>query len=164
MINLSDPISEHFTWFDYLHSDMASKMGIDLTNPPADVVENIKKVNAKEEEARAILGVPLSNSCCWRPLEVNRALKSSDTSAHVLGLGVDIMPRGMTIGEAFVKLASHPTFMAEVDQLILERGCIHMGLALPRHNNLPRRELREEKSLAGNRVYPLIRIWRPTNV
>jgi len=160
-MNLSDPISEHFIWFDYLHSDTAAKMGVDLANPPAEIIENIKKVNAKEEEARAILNVPISNSCCWRPLEVNRALKSSDTSAHVLALGVDMLPHGMTAEEAFNKLAEHPTFMATVDQLILERGCVHMGLAVPTRKNIPRCELRGERyDPDGSRHYPLIRVWK----
>lgn len=160
-MNLSDPISEHFIWFDYLHSDTAAKMGVDLANPPAEIIENIRKVNAKEEEARAILNVPISNSCCWRPLEVNRALKSSDTSAHVLALGVDMQPHGMTAEEAFSKLAEHPTFMATVDQLILERGCVHMGLAVPTQQNIPRCELRGERfDPDGTRRYPLIRVWK----
>lgn len=160
-MNLSDPISEHFIWFDYLHSDTAAKMGVDLSNPPDDIVANIRKVNAKEEEARAILGVPISNSCCWRPLVVNQALKSSDTSAHVLALGVDMLPHGLGIQEAFDKLANHPSFMAEVDQLIIERGCVHMGLAVPAHDNKPRCELRGEGTGPdGKRTYPLIRVWK----
>ena len=160
-MNLSDPISEHFIWFDYLHSDTAAKLGVDLSNPPDDIVENIKQVNAKEEEARAILGVPLSNSCCWRPLIVNQALKSSDTSAHVLALGVDMLPHGLAVEDAFNKLADHPTFMATVDQLIIERGCVHMGLAVPAHNTIPRCELRGEAyDPDGTRHYPLLRVWK----
>jgi len=160
-MNLSDPISEHFIWFDYLHSDTAAKLGVNLSNPPADIIENIRKVNAKEEEARTILGVPLSNSCCWRPLEVNRFLKSSDSSAHVLALGVDMLPHGLSVEEAFKKLAEHPTFMATVDQLIIERGCVHMGLATPKHDNIPRCELRgETHDPDGSRHYPLLRVWK----
>lgn len=161
-MKLSDPISEHFIWFDYLHSDTAAKLGVDLANPPDDIVENIKKVNAKEEEARAILGVPISNSCGWRPLEVNRAVGSNDGSAHVLALAVDMLPHGLAIQDAFDKLAQHPTFMADVDQLIIERGCVHMGLAVPAHDNKPRGELRGESTGPdGKRTYPLIRVWKP---
>ena len=160
-MNLSEPISEHFIWFDYLHSDTAAKLGVDLSQPPPDVMENIRRVNAKEEEARAILGGPISNSCGWRPLEVNRFLKSSDTSAHVLALAVDMLPHGLTVEEAFDKLAAHPTFMATVDQLILERGCVHMGLAIPSRNYVPRMELRgERREDDGSRSYPLIRVWK----
>lgn len=160
-MNLSEPISEHFIWFDYLHSDTAAKLGVDLSQPPPDVIENIRRVNAKEEEARAILGGPVSNSCGWRPLEVNRFLKSSDTSAHVLALAVDMLPHGLTVEEAFERLAAHPTFMATVDQLILERGCVHMGLAIPSRNNVPRMELRgERREDDGSRSYPLIRVWK----
>ena len=160
-MNLSEPISEHFIWFDYLHSDTATRLGVDLSQPPPDVMENIRRVNAKEEEARAILGGPISNSCGWRPLEVNRFLKSSDTSAHVLALAVDMLPHGLTVEEAFDKLAAHPTFMATVDQLILERGCVHMGLAIPSRNYVPRMELRgERREDDGSRSYPLIRVWK----
>lgn len=161
-MDLSEHISANFIWFDYLHSDTAAKLGVDLANPPDEIIENIRKVNAKEEEARAILNVPISNSCCWRPLEVNRQLKSSDTSAHVLALGVDMLPHGMKVEDAFNTLAGHPTFMATVDQLIIERGCVHMGLAVPSHGNIPRMELRGESyDPDGTRHYPLLRIWKP---
>lgn len=161
-MNLSEHISEHFVWFDYLHSDTAAKLGVDLSNPPDEIIANIQKVNAKEEEARSILDAPISNSCCWRPLQVNQALGSSDTSAHVLALAVDMLPHDMKVEDAFAKLAAHPTFMATVDQLIIERGCVHMGLAVPSHGNIPRRELRgEQYDPDGSRHYPLIRVWQP---
>jgi hypothetical protein len=159
-MKLTDKISEHFIWLDYLRSDTAAKLGVDLSNPPEDIIENIKKVNAKEEEARAILGA-ISNSCCWRPLEVNRYLKSSDTSAHVLALGVDMIPHDHEVSDAFKLLYQDPNFMKDVDQLIIERGCLHMGLALPSHEFIARRELRTESYVQGVRHYPLLRIWKP---
>ncbi len=160
-MNLSDSISEHFIWLDYLHSDAAAKLGVDLANPPQEIIENIRKVNTKEEEARTILGVGIRNTCGWRPLEVNRAVGSNDGSAHVLALGVDMIPLGLSIQEAFDKLAEHPTFMAGVDQLIIERGCVHMGLAIPKYKSIPRCELRGEGTGPdGKRTYPLIRVWQ----
>jgi Peptidase M15 len=159
-MDLNEHISEHFIWFDYLHSDTAANMGVDLTQPTEDILANIQQVNAKEEEAREILNAPISNSCCWRPMIVNRALKSSDSSAHVSALAVDMLVHGMDVSAVFDTLAAHPTFMEGVDQLIIERACVHMGLPCKASNFEPRRELRRETiSEDGSRHYPLERIW-----
>lgn len=159
-MDLNEHISENFIYWDYLHSDSAANMGVDLSNPTEDILNNIALVNAKEEEAREILGASISNSCCWRPLIVNRALKSSDTSAHVTALAVDMLVHGIDVSTVFDTLAGHPSFMEGVDQLIIERACVHMGLPCKASNFQARRELRRETiSADGSRHYPLERIW-----
>lgn len=152
-------ITNNFKLVEFLQSDTADRLGIDLLHPPQEILNNIKKSAIKAQEARTILGVPITISNCWRPLELNRAIGSKDSSAHVQGLGVDMIPHGMTIADAFDKLRKHHTFMVDIDQMIIERGCIHIGLLVPGRHPEPRRELRTEVLTYGERHYPLLAIW-----
>ena len=43
--------------------------------------------------ARHLSGVPFVVTSAYRCLEYNRKIKSKDTSSHIKGLGMDIMPK-----------------------------------------------------------------------
>lgn len=140
-------------------------------DPPVEYAGNIQRTAEKVEQARAIwtrtlgLDCPVRITYGYRCRALNIACGSvSPGSAHLEGLAADTVPKGLTLREAFDALVADPEFMVDVDQLILERGCIHIGLPLPRYNHVPRHELRLDKDIDGHRRYPLYGIWTPQGV
>ena len=81
---------------------------------------------------------PIFISSGFRCLELNRALKSKDTSYHVLGLAADFTcPSFGNIHEVMRELANSSI---QFDQLILEFGqWIH--IAFPKQGEKPRRQM-----------------------
>ena len=137
--------------------------GIDNT-PPDEIAGNLLKVADKLEAARAIWACPVMISYGYRCKALNDAVGSQDTSAHILGLAADAVPTNLTLREAFDALVADPSFCEDVDQLIIERGCVHIGLAVPAHGNVPRHELRLDQDVNGVRTYPLYGHWTAEGV
>lgn len=154
--------AEHFPLEQMIKSDTADAQRIDNT-PPMDLLDSLAEVSQKAEEARAILGVPLRVDSGYRSPALNAVIArgSSSTGAHPKARAVDLAPMGMGLKEAYAMLVDHPTFMENVDQLINERGCIHLGLLIPGDHPAPRRELRHDEWINGVRHYPLDGIWKP---
>lgn len=129
------PLSEHFTWDEAQASATARRLGLENVLPDA-LARNVIRMAAFMEEVRLMLGVPLRVTSWYRSPAVNKAVGGVPTSAHQLGLAVDFQPQGMTLEEAFERVAaSHLAF----DQLIEERTTdgarwIHLGLT----NGTPR--------------------------
>ena len=111
--------------------------------------DRLQALAEKLEEARAILGVPLRVSYGYRSPALNQACGGSLTSDHLFARAVDFNPLGLSRKDAFLTLWQHPTFMRGVDQLILERGCIHLGMG-PRKRQEGRGDLP---------TYPLLAVW-----
>ncbi len=131
--------------------------------PPDALLSNGEKISAKLEQARAIWSAKLGHECNvrvsygYRCPALNAACGSiSTTSAHLEFLAADAVPKGNTLREAWNALRLDPTFMEDVDQLIIERGCIHIGLATAVRPDAPRHELRTE---SPGPHYPLWAIW-----
>jgi hypothetical protein len=138
-------ITEHFTDEELTTSGNHP----DVVNEPPDSWAPRKLVLAEKlEEMRSILGVKLRIVYAFRCPLLNTLCSGSATSDHMQLRAADVVPSGMTLKEAYLKLWAHPTFMAGVDQLILERGCIHLGIGL-----CTRKEGR------GDRPYPLLAVW-----
>ena len=150
----------HFPLEELIHSDTAEAHGLDNT-PPTDLLPALVEVSWKAEEARSIIGCALQVDSGYRSPEVNAivAKGSSSTGAHPKGRAVDLFPLGVNVNDAYQMLAEHPTFMKDVDQLIKERGCIHLGLLIPGAHPAPRRELRHDEWINGVRHYPLDSVW-----
>ena len=147
----STSLSPHFTLAELTRSTHGP-------NPvPEGFEKRLRRVAAKLEEARAILGVPLmvSPNGGYRCPSVNQSAGGSETSAHMFAMAADFNAKGLDREAAFRALWAHPTFMQDVDQLILERGCIHMGLTLAQ----PRRQGRGDCDKNGQRHYPLLAIF-----
>lgn len=126
-VSLNERISEHFYWKDYLKSPMGSRLEIDFSNPPQEVIDNIFKINAIEEIAHSVLG-PIINVSGWRPVLVNEATPGfRGDSAHLEGAAVDFFTAYHSQEEVCRLLMAEPRFMEKVDQLICERGVIHIG-------------------------------------
>ena len=63
--------------------------GIDNSVNDDSSNSNLQQLAYKLETVRSILGYPLVISSGYRCLELNRAVGSKDTSAHVKGLAAD---------------------------------------------------------------------------
>ena len=91
------------------------------------------------EQVRTKLdSMPILISSGFRCLELNRTLKSKDTSYHTLGLAADfICPKFGNVHEVMRALAGSSI---QFDQLILEFGrWIH--IAFPKKGEKPRRQM-----------------------
>ena len=126
-------LSPHFTYAEFTRSDTALRLG--LTNDlPCDLVHNAKATAAMLERIREFLGCPMAVTSGYRCLELNRALKSKDTSDHVHALACDFTVSGIAPLIVAEKLAPmvHTLF---IGQLIYEHTWIHVGVSVPEKAN-----------------------------
>lgn len=117
-------LSEHFDLSEAIASDTAERLGLD--NTPSDtVLQNMKKAAVGLELVRSLLLVPISISSWYRSLLLNRAIGSSDTSAHRQGWAIDFKAPAFgtpkDICEAIVKSD------IKFDQLIFEGSWVHIS-------------------------------------
>ena len=120
-------ISEHFTLEEFSFSEAAARLGLDNTPGPI-VIANLGLVAAVMERVRTLLGDrPIVVHSSYRSAEVNQAVGGAVTSAHCHGLACDfVCPAfGSPAEAALVILKSD----IDYDQLILEYGWVHVGLA-----------------------------------
>lgn len=138
--------------------------------PPEDLAANIQRTAEKVEEAFAILSAAMRRvilpriSYGYRGPALNKAVGSvSKTSAHLEGSAADMLtPPDVSPRQFWDILRQHPTFMQGVDQLIIERGCVHLGLPVSAHDYNARHELRTEERRPDGIHYPLFGTWKPT--
>ena len=154
-------LTEHFTLEEL--TSVGPHAGIN-NSPPPSLMLNGMKLALKLEQARGIWNVPVRISYGFRCQALNDAVGSQRGSAHCLFLAGDTIPQGITLRPAWDMLVADPHFMEDVDQLIIERGCVHIGLSVPAHSNVPRHELRLDQDINGVRHYPLYGIWTPEGV
>lgn len=121
-------LSEHFTLEELTASDYAVRHGLDNT-PPADIMDNLRRVAAVLELVRAAVGKPVIVTSGYRSPVVNAGVGGTGTSAHCQGLAADIKVPGMRpydVCQAIRKAG------IGFDQLILEYGAwTHIGLPGP---------------------------------
>ena len=119
-------LSPHFTLAEMIYSETALRRGIDNT-PPDTIVENLKRLCERLEEVRNILAGPMIISSGYRCIELNRAIGSSDTSAHVKGLACDFTcPSAGTPKDICNRIIASGI---KYDQVIHEYGSwVHFGL------------------------------------
>ena len=120
-------ISEHFTLEELSFSETAARLGLNNTPGPI-AVTNLGLVAAVMEEIRTLLGDrPIPVHSGYRSPQVNKAVGGTTTSAHCLGLACDFVCT--EFGTSYdVALAIQKSDI-EYDQLILEYGWVHIGLA-----------------------------------
>jgi zinc D-Ala-D-Ala carboxypeptidase len=136
-------LSIHFTLEEMTYSEVAARLGLDNTPRPA-VVANLTLVAAYMETVRTLVGAkPIFVHSGYRSVEVNQAVGGVGTSAHCRGLACDfVCPSfGTPLEVALAILQSD----IDYDQLILEYGWVHVGLAQDessfRHEALTKRSL-----------------------
>jgi zinc D-Ala-D-Ala carboxypeptidase len=135
-------ISEHFTLEELTYSEAAARFGLDNTPVPI-VITNLGLVAAVMEAIRTLLGdSPIVVHSGYRSAEVNQAVGGVATSAHCHGLACDFVCYvfGTPTEVALAILKSD----LEYDQLILEYGWVHVGLA--QEGLLSRREALTKRS------------------
>jgi zinc D-Ala-D-Ala carboxypeptidase len=120
-------ISEHFTLEELCFSEAAARLGLDNT-PSAMVITNLGLVAMVMERIRALLGnSPLIIHSGYRSPRVNAAVGGMATSAHCEGLACDfVCPTFGPPGDVARAISRSDI---EYDQLILEYGWVHVGLA-----------------------------------
>ena len=135
-------ISEHFTVEELSFSEAAARLGLDNI-PDRIVVTHLRLVAAAMEKIRMLLGDrPIAVHSGYRSPEVNRAVGGVVTSAHCHGLACDfVCPAFGTPAEVALAILKSDI---EYDQLILEYGWVHIGLA--REGLLSRREALTKRS------------------
>lgn len=134
---IGQQLSAHFTLREFTRSTMAARLGIDNTPSPA-VIDRLCETAAMLEKVRAFLSsrlqapVPISITSGYRCLRLNRALKSKDTSHHVLGWAADFT--ASAYGEPYhvARLLSANLEVLSIGQVILEYGdWIHISCRPP---------------------------------
>ena len=131
-------LSPHFTLAELTHSNTATRLDIDNT-PLAEEIANLEILAEGLEQVRTKLeSRPILISSGFRCLELNRALKSKDTSYHTVGLAADfICPSFGNVHEVMRTLADSSI---QFQQCILEYGqWIH--IAFPKQGEKPRRQM-----------------------
>ena len=118
--------------------------------PPADVIENLKRLAMILEQVRSLFnGSPVIINSAYRSLKVNRAVGSSDGSQHRLGCAADIRIPGQT-PDMVVK-----TIMAAnlpYDQLLREFDAwVH--ISVPTHDGETPRKMALIIDKTGTRAY-----------
>lgn len=120
-------LSPHFTLAELTFSQAALRRGIDNT-PSVPDIDNLRRLCVTVlEPLRDLLGVPLHVDSGYRSAILNTLVGGATNSAHMEGRAVDIVPKGMSIHEAFSKIhaAELPT-----DQTITEcNAWIHVSIA-----------------------------------
>ena len=134
--------SEHFTLEEMCFSETAARLGIDNTPGPIETA-NLKLVVSFLEKIRTLLGdKPIVVHSGYRAPEVNKAVGGVVTSAHCFGLACDfVCPDFGTSYEVALAILKSDI---EYDQLILEYGWVHVGLA--KGGMLSRREALTKRS------------------
>lgn len=138
-------LSKNFTLQELTASETAKKNGIE-NNPSDSEIEALRQLVLNVlQPIRNHFGV-IKVTSGYRSLELNRALKSVDTSQHILGEAVDFYPVNAPIDEVLNWIVNKSTIM--YDQIVDEidvMGIIHISY---RHN---RRSIL--KQVSQNRAY-----------
>jgi len=141
-------LTEHFSLEELTYSEVAARRGLSNELPP-ELTANLTRTADFLERLRARLGYnPVSVHSAYRAPAVNEAVGGVPTSAHCRALAADIVCPGYGSPYSVAKfVAQAPELMVDVDQLILEYGWVHIGLA--EEGKPPRRQLLTKRSAAA---------------
>jgi hypothetical protein len=120
-------LSPNFSLGELVYSETAEQNGIDNT-PPAEIVENLKRLAAGLEAVRTLLGAPLEISSGYRCPALNEAVGGSAASQHVQGLAADFACAAF--GSPLEVARAIQRSGIEFDQCILEYGrWVHLSFS-----------------------------------
>jgi hypothetical protein len=137
-------ITDHFTLEELTISEVAARRGLS-NEPPPELLPNLQRVADLLELVRVRLNYQqVIVHSAYRAPEVNEAVGGVKTSAHCKALAADIVAPGYGCPSSVATaIRDTPDLMAVIDQLILEYGWVHVGLAddgkEPRHQLLTKR-------------------------
>jgi len=124
-------LSEHFSLTEATRSSTAARLGIDNTQVSPEVLANARLTATRMEKVRLILESPIHIDSWIRCLLLNRALKSKDTSQHLLGLAVDFVSPTFGTPLAICQKLIQYQDLLRFDQLILEHTWVHISFCSP---------------------------------
>ena len=120
-------LSEHFTLEELTFSATAQRKQID-NKPPAEVLENMKRLAAGLEEVRAVLGnKPMRINSGYRSPKLNRAVGGARLSAHMAGYAADFVCPDFGSPLKIVKALAATGI--QFDKLIQEGTWVHISFA-----------------------------------
>ena len=120
-------LSEHFTLEELTFSSTAQRKQID-NNPPAEVLDNMKRLAAGLEEVRAALGnKPMRINSGYRSPKLNRAVGGARLSAHMAGYAADFVCPEFGSPLKIVKALAATGI--QFDKLIQEGTWVHISFA-----------------------------------
>ena len=119
-------LSKNFKLNEFTASQTATRKGIDNT-PAAPIIERLRMLANTLEQVRTLLGDnSIRISSGYRCVALNRAIGSSDSSAHVQGYAVDFTcPNFGTPKEVANKIAQSDI---KYDQIIYEGTWVHLSV------------------------------------
>lgn len=130
-------MEKHFTINELTYSETARRNNIDNT-PTEEIREHLNELTGLLEDFRTFVGCPIRITSGYRCPKLNKLVKGSPTSAHLIGYAADMQPVGITF-EEFKKRAlkwAKATFRT-FDQLIIEKSktsqWIHIGMYNQNH-------------------------------
>lgn len=142
-------LSTNFTLEEAVFSETAVRFNISNSPSPL-VLKTMEATAGKMEVVRTMLGAkPLVITSWFRCLLLNRKLKSSDTSAHVLGYGVDFKCPSYGTPRDIIKLLINTNLM--FDQMIEEGAWVHISFD-PRNRKQVLTAMFDKKGRATYRV------------
>ena len=109
-------LSKNFTLEEFTFSQTAARKGID-NDPPASMLDTLKRTAEGMEKVRALLGVPIKITSAYRCLSLNAAIGSKNTSQHTKGEAVDFT---CAVGDPKSIVARIMASSIPFDQLICE--------------------------------------------
>lgn len=125
-------LTPHFTLEELVFSDTASRYGINNT-PTAEQIVKLTWLAGRLEQVRSLLGA-LRVTSGYRCLDLNRLLKSKDTSQHVVCEAADLT--SLTGKSPYQMCTIVRDSDLAFDQLIFEyRRWMHISFA---YNSTPR--------------------------
>lgn len=129
-------LSAHFSLAEFLHSDLALREGIDNDHPPEAALRDMRMLcrDVLEPLRKALGDRPLRITSGYRCPQLNKLLKSADTSQHLLGQAADFQAPGTDLLEVAKVAAARK--LIHFDQLIYEGRWLHISWA-----KQPRRQL-----------------------
>lgn len=123
------PVSEHFSWEEAQHSDLAMRYGIDNSIPNQTIADTISATAHSLERVRTLFAKPIIVSSWYRCPDLNYKLKSKPSSQHVKGEAVDFTCPLVGDPLALCKQILHWSELVKFDQLILEFGWVHISFS-----------------------------------
>ena len=120
-------LTANFALHEFLRSQTAARHGISM-DPPIEVIDNLRRLCVDIlQPLREHVGVPITISSGFRPLELNTLIGGSTTSAHMDGRAADIIIEGikpLKVAQTIESLGLH------YDQVIHEfRQWVHVGIS-----------------------------------
>jgi len=144
-------LSPHFTLDEATYSSTALRLGIDNTQPSAEIIKAAIYTASKLEVVRTILqNKSIHIDSFIRCLALNRALGSKDSSQHIKGEAADIICPDFGSPLDICKELITNKAKLNFDQLILEHTWVHVSFCSP--TDTPRGEVLSLLSTGGYAV------------